>query len=172
MSQLNGKINSSPLPLAIAATCYRSRRSEYFTTLFKQSHLAEFATNTSHINLEDSAARAFPGILDYIYNDKKIKFSSKNATAIRHLAHYFGIRSLWKCASAFIRGDFSVDTAAVYLTEAVQYHDEKLEHASINILAERLEEVHRRTLAKLAPASFERIVSSPKLKCRSKKVTS
>jgi len=147
------------------------RRSEYFATLFKQSHLSEFENNTSHIILEDSAATSFPSILNFIYNDKKVKFTSKNATAIRHLAHYFGVRSLWKCASAFIRGDFSLETAATYLTESTLYHDEKLEHASIDILAERIEEINRRTLTKLPPSSFERVVSSPKLKCRSKKLS-
>mmetsp|Transcript_16222 Transcript_16222/g.29298 ORF Transcript_16222/g.29298 Transcript_16222/m.29298 type:complete len:543 (-) Transcript_16222:72-1700(-) len=147
------------------------RRSEYFAALFKQNYLSEFETNTSQITLEDSAATSFSSILDYIYNDKKVKFTSKNATAIRHLAHYFGVRSLWKCASAYIRGDFSLETAATYLTESILYHDEKLEQASINILAERIEEINRRTLTKLPPSSFERIVSSPKLKCRSKKLS-
>jgi len=147
------------------------RRSEYFSTLFKQNHLSEFATSTSHINLEDSAADAFPAILDYIYSDKKVKFTTKNATAIRHLAHYFGVRSLWKCASVYIRGNFSLETAATYLAEAILYHDEKLEHASVDILAERIEEINRRTLTKLPPSSFERIVSSPKLRCRSKKLS-
>mmetsp|Transcript_25077 Transcript_25077/g.54051 ORF Transcript_25077/g.54051 Transcript_25077/m.54051 type:complete len:543 (+) Transcript_25077:188-1816(+) len=147
------------------------RRSEYFATLFKQSHLSEFATNTSSINLEVSAADAFPAILDYIYSDKKVKFTTKNATAIRHLAHYFGIRSLWKCASLYIRGDFTLETAPIYLTESILYHDEKLEHASIDILAERIEELNRRTLTKLPPSSFERIILSPKLKCRSKKLS-
>jgi ribosome maturation protein Sdo1 len=81
------------------------------------------------------------------------------------------MRSLWKCASAFIRGDFSLETAATYLTESILYHDEKLEHASIDILAERIEEINRRTLTKLPPSSFERIMSSEKLKCRSKKLS-
>ncbi len=149
----------------------RSRRSEYFATLFKQSHLAEFTTNSSRIELEDSAANAFPAILDYIYSDKNVKLDTDNATAIRHLAQYFGIRTLWKLASVFIKGDFSLETAATYLTEAILYHDEKLELASIDILAERIEEISRRTLTKLPPHSFERIVSSPKLKCRSKKLS-
>jgi hypothetical protein len=100
-----------------------------------------------------------------------VKFDTNNATAIRHLAHYFGIRALWKLASVFIKGDFSLDTAATYLAEAILYHDEKLEMASIDILAERIEEINRRTLTKLLPHSFERIVSSPKLKCRSKKLS-
>jgi hypothetical protein len=147
------------------------RRSEYFATLFKQSHLAEFSTNSSRINMEDSAADVFPAILDYIYSDKNVKFSTNNATAIRHLSHYFGIRSLWKLASVFIRGDFSLTTSPTYLTGAVLYHDEKLEQASIDILAERIEEINRRTLTKLPPPSFERIVTSPKLKCRSKKLS-
>ena len=147
------------------------RRSEYFATLFKQSHLSEHATSTSHINLEVSAAEAFPGVLDYIYSDKKIKFTSKNATAVRHLAHYFGIRPLWKYASVFIKGDFGLETAATYLSEAMLYHDEKLEQASIDILAEHIEEVSRRALTKLPPSSFERIVTSPHLKCRSKKLS-
>jgi len=147
------------------------RRSDYFSTLFKQNHLSEFESNTSRINLEASAADAFPAILDFVYTEKKVKFSTKNATAIRHLAHYFGIRSLWKLASTFIRGDFSLETAATYLTESILYHDEKLENASIDILAERLEETNRRTLTKLPPQSFERILSSPKLKCRSKKLS-
>lgn len=149
----------------------RARRSEYFATLFKQSHLAEFTTNASQITLEDSAADAFPAILDYIYSDKNVKFDTNNATAIRHLAHYFGIRTLWKIASVFIKGDFSLETAATYLAEAILYHDNKLEMASIDILAERIEEINRRTLTKLLPHSFERIVSSPKLKCRSKKLS-
>lgn len=149
----------------------RARRSEYFATLFKQSHLAEFTTNASQITLEDSAADAFPAILDYIYSDKNVKFDTNNATAIRHLAHYFGIRTLWKLASVFIKGDFSLETAATYLAEAILYHDNKLEMASIDILAERIEEINRRTLTKLLPHSFERIVSSPKLKCRSKKLS-
>jgi hypothetical protein len=149
----------------------RHRRSEYFVTLFKQSHLSEFVSNTSRISLEDSAADAFPSVLDYIYSDKNPKFTTFNATAIRHLAHYFGVRSLWKLASTYIRGDFSLETAAVYLTEAILYHDEKLEKASIDILAERIGEISRRTLIKLPPTSFERIISSPKLKCRSKKLS-
>lgn len=149
----------------------RARRSEYFATLFKQSHLAEFTTNASQITLEDSAADAFPAILDYIYSDKNVKFDTNNATAIRHLAHYFGIRTLWKLASVFIKGDFSLETAATYLAEAILYHDNKLEMASIDILAERIEEINRQTLTKLLPHSFERIVSSPKLKCRSKKLS-
>ncbi|KAL9184383.1 hypothetical protein ACHAXT_002469 [Thalassiosira profunda] len=147
------------------------RRSEYFATLFKQSHLSEFESSTSRISLEDSAADAFPAILDYIYSDKTVKFITKNATAIRHLAHYFGMRSLWKLASAFIRGDFCLETAATYLNESITFHDEKLEQASIDILAERIEEINRRTLTKLPPYSFERIVSSDKLRCRSKKLS-
>lgn len=149
----------------------RPRRSEYFATLFRQSHLSEFETNTSRINLEGSAATSFPAILDYIYNDKPPKLNSRNVTAIRHLAHYFGIRSLWKCASAYIRGDFSLETAPTYLMESILYHDEKLQQASIDILAERIEEVNRRLLNKIPPSSFERIISSSKLKCRSKKLS-
>lgn len=147
------------------------RRSEYFATLFKQNHLSEFATNTSQIQLEASSADSFPSLLDYIYTEKKIKFTTKNATAIRHLASYFRMRPLWKQASAFIRGDFSLETAAAYLSEAILYSDEKLEQASIDILAERIEEINRRTLNKLSPSSFERIFTSPKLKCRSRKLS-
>ena len=147
------------------------RRSDYFSTLFKQSHLSEFATNTSHIQLEPSAADSIPALLDFIYTEKKIKFTTKNATSIRHLAHYFGMRPLWKQASAFIRGDFSLETAATYLAEAILYHDEKLELASIDILAERIDEINRRTLTKLSPSSFERIFASPRLKCRSRKLS-
>jgi hypothetical protein len=90
---------------------------------------------------------------------------------VRHLAHYFGIRPLWKYASVFIKGDFGLETAATYLSEAILYHDEKLEQASIDILAERIEEVSRRALTKLPASSFERIVTSPHLKCRSKKLS-
>lgn len=69
--------------------------------------------------MEDSAADIFPAILDYIYSDKNVKFSTSNTTAIRHLAHYFSILSLWKMASIFIRGDFSLSTSAMYLTEVI-----------------------------------------------------
>lgn len=147
------------------------RRSEYFATLFRQDHLSEFSTNTSRINLEESAADVFPSVLDYIYSEKTVMFTSKNATAVRHLAHYFGVRLLWKFASVYIKGDFGLETAATYLSEALLYHDDKLVQASVDILAERIEEVSRRTLTKLPPSSFERIVTSPRLKCRSKKLS-
>jgi len=39
------------------------------------------------------------------------------------------------------------------------YHDTKLEQASLDILAEKIEEVSRRILINLPPQSFERIVT-------------
>lgn len=47
----------------------------------------------------------------------------------------------------------------VYLSEAMLYHDAKLEQASLDILAEKIEEVSRRILINLPPQSFERIVT-------------
>ena len=47
----------------------------------------------------------------------------------------------------------------MYLSEAMLYHDTKLEQASLDILAEKIEEVSRRILINLPPQSFERIVT-------------
>ena len=38
-------------------------------------------------------------------------------------------------------------------------------------MTERIEEINRRTLTKLSPQAFEMIMTSPKLKCRSKKLS-
>ncbi|KAL7463287.1 hypothetical protein ACHAXS_003661 [Conticribra weissflogii] len=147
------------------------RRSDYFAALFRQPSLAEHATRTSRISLPASAADVFPAVLDYVYHDRPVPLASRNAAAVRHLARYFAIRSLWKLASAFVKSDFSLDTAAVYLSESLLYRDERLETAAVDLLASRMEELRRRTLAQLSPSSFEKIVTSPKLKCRSKRLS-
>ncbi|KAL7456764.1 hypothetical protein ACHAXS_003587 [Conticribra weissflogii] len=140
----------------------------YFAALFKQFSLVEHSTQTSQILLPNLASGAFLAVLDYIYANKPAQFTSHNATSIQHLALYFGIHSLWKFTSAFVKFNFSLNTAAIYLSKSLLYHNKQLKISSIDILPSWMEELHQLTLAKHTLSSLEQIVTSPKLKCHSK----
>jgi hypothetical protein len=75
--------------------------SDYFNNVFRIG-LAESLSSTSKISLHPLAATAFPVMLDYMYDSRKQLFTVENAAALRHLALYFGVKSLFQDATLFI----------------------------------------------------------------------
>jgi hypothetical protein len=81
------------------------RRSEYFVTLFHQQEDGPFTESqdkTSHINLNEMQATAFPELLDHMYSTgAKMSFATKTATTLYSLSKYFGMKRLQNEAKKF-----------------------------------------------------------------------
>mmetsp|Transcript_15595 Transcript_15595/g.24250 ORF Transcript_15595/g.24250 Transcript_15595/m.24250 type:complete len:240 (-) Transcript_15595:26-745(-) len=135
------------------------RRSEYFSRVFRNEVVIEATKSTSHIQLQDSAALAFPYMLDFMYrtNDAatEVNVTTENAVALRHLAQYFGIPSLFLSVNNFIKSDLQVWNATIYLAEAELYRDEKIISAALKYCSP------------LPATLFKDVTSSPFFKCAS-----
>lgn len=145
-------------------------RSEYFASLFKGRHeVSEQTMSTSVITLEDSAADAFPVMLDFIYEGNgEANLDTSKAVALRHLAQYFRIRSLYEVVTCFIQNDLVADTATTYLSEAVKYHDEKLASAAEDLCAKNMGEINPARFLVLSSDLMKRIFASKEMTCESK----
>mmetsp|Transcript_15953 Transcript_15953/g.34677 ORF Transcript_15953/g.34677 Transcript_15953/m.34677 type:complete len:503 (-) Transcript_15953:223-1731(-) len=143
------------------------KRSEYFASLFKsRNQVPELANATSEIELEDSAADAFPVMLDFIYNardDSIDDVSTNNAVALRYLAQYFQIRSLFMKVTKFVEKDLRPENSPTYILEATTYHDVKLANAAIDICAAEYVSIDVKHFEKLPPALLVKIFSSDNL---------
>mmetsp|Transcript_18300 Transcript_18300/g.56341 ORF Transcript_18300/g.56341 Transcript_18300/m.56341 type:complete len:375 (+) Transcript_18300:513-1637(+) len=116
------------------------RRSDYFGAIFRTT-LAEGAAARSKLDLQASAAAAFPKLLDYSYSGR-IEFDDKNVaetTALMHLAHYLRIRKLYDATRTFVQSHLKPSTAPEYACEANLYSMEKLVHAAITLCADNLD---------------------------------
>jgi hypothetical protein len=113
------------------------RGSQYFLRLFKTNGLEESNTSTSRLELENSAAIAFPDMLDFMYRyayeseEVKVEANPETAVALRHLANYFGVPTLFESVNNYIRKDMNKDNIHVYLREALQYQDDKIVQATM-----------------------------------------
>lgn len=145
------------------------RKSEYFSRLFRTKHRVEETVNEkSEIEMKNSAFEAFPRVLDYMYSPTgDLDVTTESAVALRHLAQYFGIRSLFKLSTDFIKNDLCPGTAPVYLSEATLHVDEKLAAAAADVCAQFMEQIETTLISSLSPELFEKVASSPKLNCDS-----
>ena len=127
------------------------RRSDYFGAMFK-TELSEGAARESKLDLQASAAAAFPKLLDYSYSGR-IEFDDKNVaetTALMHLSHYLRMRELYDRTRTFVQSNLSSTTAPHYACEAYKYSMDKLVHAAITLCADTLDMV-----VKLFPRGFD-----------------
>ena len=103
------------------------RRSEYFSRLFTgagASGLAESARRGSSVELQPSAARAFPAFLDFVYKGD-LPIDNTSAIALLHLANYFLNRALFDRVTEYVQGvlegDAADQAAPLYLGEADRF---------------------------------------------------
>ena len=124
---------------------HRSSQQQILSDIVQQqkgegSILSEASTSTSTIELEDTTKAAFPAMLDYMYSPQgKVDVDDSNAVALRHLARYFRMHSLFDIVTQYIRdkADYRhAHSAIFFLLEADKYHDEKLVQICIRICAE------------------------------------
>jgi len=106
--------------------------STYFRSLFKKrknNQTSEHETQTSTIKLKPEAVKSFPAFLDYVYNRDLgiLGFERSNAVALRHLAMYFGVDTLFKDISELILLEFKKESLLDgYYNDAKLFNDEIL----------------------------------------------
>lgn len=137
------------------------RSSLYFERLV-HSVMSETNDSTSRIDLELSAAHAFPAMLDFMYyHDTDVKATTYTAVALRYLANYFEMEDLFDSVNRFIQDDFSTDTALTYIVEASLYNDAKLFDAAGHECALSFSDLPEDKLLQLSPGALHQIVTSP-----------
>ena len=133
-------------------------KSEYFARLFSNKDLKEHETNTSRIELEELAARAFPVMLDFVYSlwdDDKPLITHENAVALHYLGGYFEVRRLRKKASAFWIQTMSPDQLGIYFEHAKLFRDEKAYQAVIEKCWRSVESIEENShLMEVSDAKF------------------
>jgi hypothetical protein len=106
--------------------------STYFQSLFKMDlryKTCEHESQTSTIKLKPEAVKSFPAFLDYVYNRDLgiLGFERSNAVALRHLAMYFGVDTLFKDISELILLEFKKESLLDgYYNDAKLFNDEIL----------------------------------------------
>ena len=118
--------------------------------------------------MNPSAARAFPIMLDFIYNAASdLTTTSETGVALRYLSQIFGVPELKKKATSFIKKDFRASTAPCYFTEAHIFNEVKLRAAACNLCAKSFDEIKSTDMLSLQPSLFVDVVSSPHFQARS-----
>ena len=122
------------------------RGSQYFLNVFRMKGLRESDSSTTTLQLQPSAAKAFPVMLDYMYTnplsrDSDVEATSDTAVALRHLANYFGVPTLHTSVNEFIDSDLNASNVHIYLKEAQIYHDDKLIDAALSIVADNWRDI-------------------------------
>ncbi|GKY95248.1 hypothetical protein MPSEU_000487400 [Mayamaea pseudoterrestris] len=108
------------------------RKCEYFVKSFQNLAKASNQSNTAwpvscDIELDDVGARVIPAFLDYIYSpDGALELKTENATGLRYLSNFFGIRALFKQVMEFVQKDLTLATMPVYYKDLHMLKDEKL----------------------------------------------
>lgn len=111
------------------------RKSLYFDGLFK-SDMKESIEGRTRLELEPSAAKAFPAFLDYIYTGDLV-LTSDSAVALAYLGDYFGVAKLKPRVDIYIQNDIQKPRANVhvYCREAIMYKNSKLIELLIKTVA-------------------------------------
>ena len=131
------------------------RPSSYFARCF-QSSMAEAASSTTTLTLQQSSAEAFPIYLDFAYTGT-LNATSESACALLHVADYLGCRALLEATAAFSAADLTWKTSAIYLREASLYRLEEPEAAAFKLCAVTFTYIDD-SLFELPPELFLRVV--------------
>lgn len=99
---------------------FGTRRSEYFTKIFKQGK-----GNITKLDLEPLAANAFPALLDFLYEPgSTLAIETGTATALHSLGIKLEMKHLEHYAKQFITKDIDLTTFEVYYEHAKLLEDE------------------------------------------------
>jgi len=123
------------------------RGSRYFLKIFQTESTQEESPkdepSTTRIELFQSAAIAFPEMLDFIYDfdPEEVRARTDTAVALRHLANHFEIPTLFESVNKFIEEDMDRKNIHEYLKEAKKYEDDIIINATMVIAAEAWEDM-------------------------------
>ncbi|CAB9531440.1 nervous system development [Seminavis robusta] len=119
-----------------------TRKSEYFDRLFQNGDkFQEGVQSISCIELHALAAKAFPDMLDYVYDPRRtLDISIGTAVSLYHLGEYFEIHPLQCDALEFIK---KVDPAICHIMvqHAMIFHNDTIIEAVGELLSEEICEI-------------------------------
>ncbi|CAB9512037.1 nervous system development [Seminavis robusta] len=118
------------------------RKSEYFDRLFQNGDkFPEGQQSTSRIELHLMAAKAFPDMLDYLYDhSKELNISTGTAASLYHLGEYFEIHQLKCDALEFIK-KAPLTIYDVIVEHAMKFHNDTIIEAIGEVLSQKIEDI-------------------------------
>jgi hypothetical protein len=137
--------------------------SQYFKSIFRPG-MREGNDQSSRIELEDSAAEAFPAYLDFAYTGE-LQVETESATALLHLSNYLRCRMLHDRVTTFMQEDLNADNAALYFAEAELYSLDRVSAEALRLSAAALPTARPEMLLALPPPLFHRVVHAPERVC-------
>ena len=103
---------------------FGTRRSEYFCKLFRQSFQGEGQLNNTTLHLDYVAARAFPDLLDHLYDPRsQLAIDTETATALHHLGVTLEMSHLQHYTSQFVKQDLCLANLEQYYEHAKTFGD-------------------------------------------------
>lgn len=104
------------------ALAFGARRSEFMEKEFQSNK----DDGTTHLELDEKAAKVFPDLLDFLYKPDALVISTQTAPALHYLGQYLGIRRLRWEAKQFWKLDLSMKNVGTYYEHAYIFEDEKI----------------------------------------------
>jgi hypothetical protein len=111
------------------------RKSELFARIFQSNHFGD--AHTCRIMLNALAAKAFPAMLDYMYNHKDpLDIETNSATALHFLGQYFEMKCMRLAARHFWQRDLTFQNCHTYYLHAKLFQDERVLTAIAELCAQ------------------------------------
>lgn len=122
---------------------YGTRRGKYFTQLFKDqlADPTDDSPRVSRFEVEPLAGKAFPDLLDYLYDPRSpLVIETETATALHHLGVQFEMEHLQHYAKQFIQKDLSMQTLDMYYQHAAKiFCDEVILGFIVDFVAQNID---------------------------------
>jgi len=118
-----------------------TKRSDYFVRLFKNENFAESKQRTSRIvDLNQQALKAFPLVLDYLYDlAMHEKMVRENTAALYHLADYLGVDKLAEEIKEFWDRTMKVTECEFYFEQAKLFRIDYLMELVVHIFSSSID---------------------------------
>jgi BTB/POZ domain len=145
---------------------FGTRRSLFFTKLFQESSTR---ANKTRLELEPLAAKAFPAVLDFLYDPRSpLEIETETATALHHLGTRLEMTHLQIYAKEFLVADLSLQNLETYYQHAKQFNDAVVMQIIVQFIGTNIAEisassnfVKHQTTADLWQAAFQHVIVSP-----------
>ena len=103
---------------------FGTRRSEYFAKLFRQSFQGDGQINSTTLHLDYIAAKAFPDLLDHLYDPRsQLAIDTETATALHHLGVTLEMSHLQHYTTQFVKQDLCLANLERYYEHAKTFGD-------------------------------------------------
>ncbi|CAB9504891.1 nervous system development [Seminavis robusta] len=141
---------------------FGSRRSEYFGRIFQEAK----SGTKSKLELEPLAAKAFPDVLDFLYDPRSpLQIETETAVALHHLGIKLEMTHLQHYAKEFCQSDLSLSNIETYYAQAKLFDDSAVMDLVVQFVGKNVTEisatsnfVRRQTNAALWKQALEHVL--------------